>query len=149
MFVMFALVTIVTFSLFASGCAQTQNPAASPSSTPSASGQPPTTNTQTPSAGQTPPPEAGQPQTPPAPTPTAADFCPGLSGNELLNCTSARAKASDDITICTALSVQADRYNCISAWCGSEVRDYSQCAKLTDYDDRTGCLNKCNPNANT
>lgn len=74
--------------------------------------------------------------------------CAGMSGNALVDCTYLRAVSEKDVTACTALAAQEQRYSCIARWCGSEARDYSQCDRLPDSDDRLGCLNKCNPNPN-
>ncbi len=61
----------------------------------------------------------------------------------------AQAVAQKDVGLCTRLTDQNSRYICITAWCGSEARDYKQCSRLTNYDDNLACLNKCNPNSNT
>lgn len=90
-------------------------------------------------------PAAGQPQAQQG----AGGYCMGMSGDGLIQCTYERAKSSNDVAACTALVAQADRNICIAQWCGSEMRDYTQCDRLSNYDDNLGCLSKCNPNPNT
>jgi len=96
------------------------------------------------------PTQPAKPQTQPWIEQTYADkYCSEMNGSDLVNCTYEDAKTRNDVTICTTLQTQDDRYICIAQWCGSEMRDYLQCDNLAGEDDRLGCLSKCNPNPNT
>jgi hypothetical protein len=80
--------------------------------------------------------------------PTGTD-CNLKSGEDQLQCQSQLAISNNDVKICTQLNDKDIRFKCITIWCSSAGRDYNQCDGLTDYDDRLGCLNKCNPNMNS
>jgi hypothetical protein len=114
---------------------------------PAATG-PDTTTPGTNPVGSSPTPVVSQPQAPTTPEP-GTDPCAGRSGDDLRICVSDQAVANKDVSVCTRLTIQDDRYKCFTAWCGSGSRDFTQCDKLTDYDDKLACRNKCNPNSNT
>lgn len=80
---------------------------------------------------------------------SGTDSCAGQTGDALTQCEGKAAVAQKDVTLCTRLADQNGRFICITAWCGSQARDYKQCGKLSDYNDNLACLNKCNPNSNT
>ncbi|MCL6089236.1 MAG: hypothetical protein M1530_03705, partial [Candidatus Marsarchaeota archaeon] len=75
--------------------------------------------------------------------------CGGSTSSDALDCISQAAIVQKNVVFCTQLVVQDARYQCLTRWCYSAARDYKQCDKLANNDDRLGCLNKCNPNFNT
>ena len=84
-----------------------------------------------------------------APPAAAEILCSGLGTSDALECLIQASIAKKDAEICTQLTTQDDRYKCFTRWCYSAARDYHQCDKLQNPDDRTGCLMKCNTNFNT
>ena len=75
--------------------------------------------------------------------------CNGLSTSAALDCLAKLAIEKKDVLICTQLTAKEDRLKCFAQWCASGARDYRQCSKLVNVDDRLGCTMKCNPNFNT
>ena len=75
--------------------------------------------------------------------------CLGIRTTDALDCLAQLSIAQKDVLVCTQLSDKTDRLKCFNRWCSSGARDYHQCDKLTNTDDRLGCLVKCNPNFNT
>jgi hypothetical protein len=166
----YAALLILSLAVLLAGCAQEQadippyqpegaeqavNAASQPNSTvvpkaPEPSG--PTVTDQTPrddnniAPDNTVPPKPAQNQTKIIIT---AASCASYQGEQLLACVTQEAISGHDVTRCTQLDDKDLRYKCITHWCSSTGRDYHMCDKLRDYDDRMGCLNKCNPNANT
>ena len=90
-----------------------------------------------------------QPPAPEEPKVGVSEFCTGKTGRGQVECYAMQATGAKDVKVCTGLAARQDRFDCIAQWCGSAARDFTQCSSLTDYDDRLGCLNKCNPNSNT
>ncbi len=111
-------------------------------SAPNASAQ----NASNASAGNVPAPGVSNNATLP---PSPALVCNGSTSSDALECISQAAVSQKNVALCIQLAVKDARYQCLTRWCYSAARDFHQCEKLTNTDDRLGCLNKCNPNFNT
>lgn len=74
--------------------------------------------------------------------------CADLENSQIMDCVSQLAISSKNVSMCTSFWFPADRLSCITRWCLSASRDFTQCERLENIDERLGCLNKCNPNQN-
>ncbi|MFA5108269.1 MAG: hypothetical protein WC492_01915 [Candidatus Micrarchaeia archaeon] len=80
---------------------------------------------------------------------SALSSCAGMTATDQAECVFKLAESQKDVSLCIYIQDKDWRHSCITRWCLSGSRDFSQCEKLSDYDDRLGCFNKCNPNPNT
>lgn len=75
-------------------------------------------------------------------------ICNGATTEDALDCILQAAIERKDVTICAQLEQKDSRYKCFNFWCYSKARDFKQCYKLNNTDDKLSCLSKCSPNFN-